>query len=93
METFLVTTIYHSKGSFTRSGSGCDSGAAINWIPLLQVESFTQALATAVAAEVQQGAASKWVPTPFSAAVAAAKHFSPIAAPMPQPLPHRVNEP
>ena len=53
------------------------------------MESFTRALA----AEVPQGAASKWVPTPFCAAVAAAKHFSPIAAPMPQPLPHRVNEP
>ena len=67
------------------------AAAAINWFPLLQVESFTRALVTAVAAEVLQGATSKWVPTPFCAAVAVAKHFSPIAALM--PLPHRVNEP
>ena len=38
-----------------------------------------------------RGAASNWVPTPFCAAVAAAKHFSPIVAPM--LLPHRMNEP
>ena len=42
-------------------------------------------------AVVPQGAASKWVQTPFCAAVAAAKHFSPIVAPVPQPLPQRVN--
>ena len=38
-------------------------------------------------------AASKYVPTPFYAAVAVAKHFSPIAAPLPHLLPHRVNKP
>ena len=50
-------------------------------------------VAAAAAAMVPQGATSEWVPTPFCAAAAAAKHFSPIAAPLPQPLPHRVNEP
>ena len=45
--------------------------------------------AAAAAAAVPQGAASKWVPTPFYVAVVAAKHFSPIAA----LLPHCVNEP
>ena len=42
-------------------------------------------MAVAVAA-VPQGAASKWVPTPFYAAAAAAKTL--VA-----PLPHYVNEP
>ena len=45
--------------------------------------------AAVAAAMVPQGVTSEWVPTPFYVAAAAAKHFSPIAA----PLPHRVNGP
>ena len=66
------------------------SAAAKNGMHWIQCEFSHCAAAAAAATVVPQGAASKWVPTPFyvAAYVAAA-----VAKTLAAPLPHRVNEP
>ena len=65
---------------------GAAAVAAKNGMHWIQCEcSYCAAMAVAVAA-VPQGAASKWVPTPFYVAAYAAKTFAALQ-------PHRVNEP